>query len=112
MLKDLVPMLELCEKIPTGKFGDSSLIWFFDGKYWWVNAREFDAIPEKEYPAPTLAEIMEALSDFEPVCVTLWRTGQAAITCQCLGDEMEKTHYNPAEAALKLWLEIYGEDVE
>lgn len=109
-LEDLVPPLELCRKIPAGKFEESALVWFYDGISWWVNAREFDATSEEEYPAPTLAEIMETLCDYEPVSVTEWRTGQTVITCQVFGDEMEQSDYNPANAALNLWLELNAKE--
>ena len=63
-LKDLVPPLELCRMIPAGMFSDSALIWFFDGHDWWINAREFDATSEEEFPAPTTDEILAELAKF------------------------------------------------
>ena len=78
-LKDLVPPLELCAKIPDGTFAESSLIWFIwelNGKLsGYVVPREMkdqfaNALPmilaalHKELPAPTTDEILAELAKF------------------------------------------------
>lgn len=116
-LEHLVPAIDLCKKIPEGHFADSALIWFFDGKNWWVNAREFDSQPEDECPAPTLAELMLALDEagyFSPTCCRKANTwcvdceddpiDEEASNWPCLYDAED--NYNAAAAALKLWLEL------
>ena len=111
-LKDLVPELDFCSKIPDGCFDDSALIWFYDGSKWWVNAREFDATPEKQYPAPTLAEIMLAIDEAGGVCPDCYyRENTWKIDCRDKLFNYEELieaedEYNPADAALKLWLEV------
>ena len=75
-LKDLAPPLELCRKIPVGKFEDSALVFIFWHKSpntpveirtrcELENDPEFDDLVEEQriiiYPAPTLEEIMAAL---------------------------------------------------
>ena len=118
-LEDLVPPLDLCKKIPEGKFDDSALIWMFDGFDWWVNAREFDATYDDAFPAPTQPEIMEALPkiDDRENCIAVvpdfpddgekrilgeaWVVGYT--TKNCAKDR------NSATAALRLWLEMNEE---
>ena len=115
-LKDLVPPLELCKKIPAGEFENSALIWFFDGKNWWVNAPEFDAQPEKEYPAPTLAEIMLAIDEAGGVCPECYYLENTwKIDCRDKLFNYEELieaedEYNPADAALRLWLKVKAEN--
>lgn len=110
-LEDLVPPLELCRKIPPGEFKDTALIWFFDGHSWWVNAPEFDAQPEKEYPAPTLQEILAEL-DTEGLCCPSARFDSDTWTVYWIDNPVNEiwcaheSDKNPATAALKLWLEV------
>lgn len=114
-LENLVPSLELCKQIPAGHFADSALIWFFDGRDWWVNAREFDSQPDYEYPAPTLAEILREMASypnrFRMVTVEVDKPEETTIVAEfpfngkpggVLHEEKDK---NGASAALKLWLE-------
>ena len=92
------------------------LLWFFDGKDWWVNVREFDAQPEDECPAPTLAEIMLALDEagyFSPTCYRKANTW--CVDCEDDGPADAppelfdaEDNYNPATAALNLWLMLEG----
>ena len=114
-LENLVPTLDLCKRIPAGAFVDSALIWFFDGNDWWVNVREFDSQPDYEYPAPTLAEILLALSESgnaytsknEVGCVVLHEIpGDEEGYGYSMRTETDKDNY--ATAALKLWLELEG----
>lgn len=122
-LETLVAPLELCKQIPAGCFDDSALVWFFDGSSWWVNAREFEATSEQEYPAPTLTEILEALPTRIPVDGLLcslqlldtrnkpwedWQVGYARETLYGLivSSEFRERDKNPATAALRLWLKI------
>ena len=71
-LTDLVPPLELCQKIPAGEFEDSYFVWAKFDK-WVILLRNCvkknkayiaeDAI----YPAPTLQEIMEAIGGIKEI---------------------------------------------
>ena len=72
-LEDLVPPLELCKKIPEGKFADSVLVWFGHRH----TDKTMKVVPRNElgvacqfflqkgvrvaFPAPTLAEILLAI---------------------------------------------------
>ena len=74
-LEDLVPPLALCQRIPAGAFADSALVWVVvgdgsGGERWYLVERK--NVGETKYPeihpAPTLAEIMDALAyDFVSV---------------------------------------------
>ena len=105
-LKDLVPPLELCKQIPEGEFSDSALVWVYDGESWWVNAREFDATPEIEYPAPTLQEIMENLN-IDGICIEYRDSSPHWVVASPYTDKTPAGD-NPAAAALKLWMEARG----
>jgi len=127
--ENLVPRLEMCKEIPEGCFADSALVWLVSktsGKSF-VFPRKFHISSEKSVigaPAPTLAEIMEALprsicadgqkyylgqlSDTE---TCRWKIcygassfyGLAILRGPCAADK------NPAIAALRVWLSLNDE---
>lgn len=122
-LENLVPPIELCKRIPAGKFADSALVWNI--RYGIPGDRTVNLIQRKDYhnggfivPAPTLQEIMLALpaynedeirlcciSDFpedgeKMVLGEAWSVGYT--------EAGKKTDKNPAIAALKIWLELEG----
>ena len=100
-LETLVPPLELCRQIPEGKFADSALVWLGDGVV------ERSLVLCDTYPAPTLAEILAALSRYcEPVIVTHWRSGQVSVVIQKDEAECEEVSECMSAAALKLWLDM------
>ena len=133
-LKDIVPPLELCKRIPAGAFEDSALVWecyerFFRGidiigqsdRVTFRNDDQNNTVSRcsstKYYPAPTLAEILAKLpftdgSNRTPICcgrwvddLSIWVVGYRNI------DELRKTDKNnPAAAALRLWLKVKGDD--
>lgn len=105
-LEDLVPPLELCRKIPPGEFKDTALIWFFDGYSWWVNATEFDAQPEKAYPAPTWQEIMEGLN--EDMSSIEYRDSSPHWVVHSPLTDKTPAGDNAAEALLRYWLDRKG----
>ena len=116
-LENLVPPLELCKQIPAGHFEDSALVWFGHDRQ-----DDMKVLPREElgpvclffvdkglravYQAPTLSEIMVALSRYEPVIVTQWRTGQVSVVVKRDGTECEEVSEDSATAALKLWLDL------
>lgn len=127
-LKDIVPPLELCKRIPAGEFEKSVLVWrerigniSRDDR---IKIREPEDISYKVesaevnyFPAPTLAEILAKLpftdgSNRTPICcgrwvddLSIWVVGYRNI------DELRKTDKNnPAAAALRLWLKVKGDD--
>ena len=110
-LENLVPPLELCQKIPAGKFEDSALI---IDEYGIVYGRggtiaKNMMVGMKTYPAPTLAEIMDALVVIGDPCV-YWEGG-----FYVRDDDNNKTTYdmtNPATAALKLWFKLNPPEVK
>lgn len=67
-LKELVPSVELCKKIPNSSFVCSALRWVYFGSGWhntmeWgVFERDGDADGYPSYSAPTLREIMDQLT--------------------------------------------------
>ena len=102
-LEDLVPPLELCRKIPSGKFDDSALVWW--GHHVYMRSHG-DAVT----PAPTLAEIMDARTRLNtcPLCEML--VNIKGEVCGLVENARGVTYFtgnkNPATAALKLWLEV------
>ena len=112
-LEDLVPPLELCRKIPSGKFDDSALVWW--GHHVYMRSHG-DAVT----PAPTLAEIMKELPKYDEeerglACVPDFGFnedgemvyGDAWLVGYCKSKSGKDA--NPAAAAMKLWLELKGE---
>lgn len=106
-LEDLVPPLELCRKIPEGCFENSALVWRWNGNNGAIFER--DGFPQEKYPAPTLLEIMDELARME-VCPSLIAilpvTGKVVYSISAGVNLMCKQGNNPAEAALKVWLEL------
>ena len=123
-LEDIVPPLELCRRIPAGRFEESALAWGRD-----VNEGEFFVSPREDIidivsPAPTLAEILAklpaaingvgvlelALDDRAEnnagryvICYNRYGVDSALEeTTQLESDN------NPATAALRLWLWLKG----
>ena len=107
-LKDLVPPLELCKMIPAGHFADSALVWAHNGGM--VVERTPDAVTLGRPPAPTLAEILEA--DHR---ITLSRSHNGRLwvaEAWIDGVWTARNAINPATAALRLWLDVNGMEVE
>lgn len=112
-LEQLVPSRELCERIPAGKFADSALVWRH-GDSGSVFSRQDYAV--EAFPAPTLAEILAEIGDDPRVSIArASRTlGGWRVTAQ---NERGNCSYslflddNPADAALRLWLEVEARHV-
>lgn len=124
-LKDIVPPLELCKRIPAGEFGKSVLVWkersgniFRDEQ---IKIREPEDISYKVesaevnyFPAPTLAEIFKVL----PATIDTQTDEFCVLSLMPLtdddGEDMFWVGYNnpneedvnPATAALRLWLRL------
>lgn len=130
-LKDLVPPLELCKKIPAGEFEDSALVYSVSQDKIlqaeiFIDLRELaeyrvnqikDDLPVL-YPAPTLQEIMDKFVILTVAGAIEDENKQFATS---IGGTQEyyKTHSifeqhiccpvpTNATAALKLWLELKG----
>ena len=113
-IKNLVPPLELCKKIPAGEFQDSVFIWMeveasaTMEKTWSLMqgtpyARQR---PNRKIPAPTLQEIMAEL----PACDCYRFSDKNEWTVLLVNgpvDDGVKSD-SPATAALKLWLKLKG----
>ena len=121
--EQLVPPLELCKKIPEGKFAESALVWEEDSCV--LGKLPPHVVPRKENtyhtilaPAPTLAEITEALYKEAEGCCPIVncfydKEGWDVVAdYECHDDSGYGSSYvqmkdlNPATAALKLWLEV------
>jgi len=115
-LEDLVPPLELCQRIPAGAFADSALVWVVvgdgsGGERWYLVERK--NVGETKYPeihpAPTLAEILAAFRNEGVVYPTAAFANQAfkwLVLCGESGDDFAFDDENVTTAALKLWLEL------
>ena len=120
-LERIVPPLELCKQIPAGEFEDAALVWVYDDvvgflcrtsgceqihkKEWQLehNHPRKIAIRRKSgheiYPAPTLAEILEAIGGVET-----WDTMTIA--------RITNGKQNLTTNALKRWFEVKGIEVK
>lgn len=123
-LEELVPPLELCQKIPAGEFADSAFYWFeelqkinekppHDYRYFvcFADFRGYAWGGGRCCPAPTLQEI---LRETQP--------GDTAVFCchhgggsWSMGDSEQDLYVkngfegkNPAEIALRWWLKQKG----
>ena len=130
-LKDIVPPLELCKRIPAGAFEDSALVWecyerFFRGidiigqsdRVTFRNDDQNNTVSRcsstKYYPAPTLAEIFRVL----PETIDTPEDEFCVLSLMPVIDDDEKDMFwigynntneedaNPAAAALRLWLKV------
>ena len=121
-LESLVPPLELCKRIPAGKFKDSVFVWIANptpGVDPWVCVRKDLVQKTKAFPpAPTLAEILAALPKFDQrenclavvpdfpddgktrVFGEFWAVGYT--------EKNSVKDSNPAAAALRLWMKVEG----
>jgi len=114
-LEDLVPPLELCKQIPDGAFADSALVWEGSGTAIWQRGGKcyWHQIKcgTEMFPAPTLQEIMVAIYDLGSLCPTCWLArGWWEINTEFHKRASAGNPDNPAAAALKLWLELHGEE--
>ena len=113
-LKDLVPPLEDCQRIPQGAFPDSVLVWAYTGNGYEVTSREVWSIVESIFTgisAPTLEEIMAALLAMDDLCKypelnhdcdTDW-TVRVFVPGAMIHERDEKSS---ATAALRLWMRL------
>ena len=126
-LKKIVPPLELCQQIPEGKFADSVFEWYVPSGAAAKEAfapcviiRNYSAASgsKDNCPAPTLAEILEALPTrierpLERFLVlydarNTKGTFQVGYTGWITGNDprFREQDRNPATAALRLWLKM------
>ena len=114
-LKDLVPPFELCRKIPAGEFAESALVWH-SGDYFksYVEERCEGDVERRWlgiFPAPTLAEIMDALYEQMDFVGAKLKDGVCQVGCFRDDDDEAKVVLhatNPATAALRLWMQVKG----
>lgn len=111
-LEILVPSLKLCQQIPKGAFEDSALVWWGACVYprIYPDGVRYGHPWHKRgiTPAPTLAEIMADLKEFQPAIVAFWLT---RVEVQCWGDQIEEAkNAKSTTAALKLWLKMKGKE--
>ena len=114
-LKDIVPPLELCKQIPAGAFDDSALVWMDDRCVLGelppcVSVRVKNTYHKILAPAPTLAEIMEALRDKKRYPILFF---DAYNSTEWFIEDMQSEDaffatLNPATAALRLWFDVNG----
>ena len=117
-LEDLVPPLKLCRMIPAGKFNDSALVWGEDYALNKVIQRCWNSFLNNEpitlyykgIPAPTLAEIMDA--DHRIHIARSYNDKTWVADCWVNGKWIARNAITPATAALRLWLEVNGVEVE
>jgi hypothetical protein len=116
-LEELVPNIKLCKLIPDGAFADSAFYWFQELQYinekqphdyrYFVSFADFHGYGwggGRCCPAPTLQEILAELTEFE-----VWKNN-IADEFNINSEFLQYTDENPATAALKVWLELEGEN--
>lgn len=124
-LKDLVPPLELCQKIPEGEFEDAAFAWHYTDMVGFVcrtsgceqvSGKEWQIVPsnasriirarkrgEQILPAPTLQEIMEELTELQDAFRVEFEDGKTMWMVADSGYED-----NAATAALKAYFREKG----
>ena len=109
-LKKIVPPMELCKKIPNGKFNESGVFWSpFDDRAGGSVLIRIDAKFNVKrnnslIPAPTLQEILNDLPEGVKVNMKFGKNGMRYFQVSYYSEEKWTT--NPAAQALKLWLKI------
>ena len=107
-LKDNVPELELCKKIPEGYFEDSALVWAMDEDGLEFVIERDVAVPILDViaNAPTQEEILFELAQME-ICPTIGALltvkGDVIYTIQANGMVVQGKD-SAATTALKMWL--------
>lgn len=123
-LKELVPPVELCQKIPPAFFEDSAFCWHYSevfgfvcrtygceqiqDKQWQIISNHRNKIRirrshgEEIYPAPTLQEILSAM----PHCTCRHSHLGWTLASVYVNNNMPLFPENPAAAALELWLKL------
>ena len=111
--EDIVPPLELCQKLKPDDFAESTLVWAYAGNGYEVTSREVWNIVECIFPgisAPTTMEIMAKL----PLGTIIQQDAPGVWVCIVHGGEMgvvvEKSG-NPATAAMMIWMKIMNQEV-
>lgn len=101
-LKNLVPPVDMCKRIPAGEFEDSALVWVYGNTQnpdeVFVEPRRY-AIDNTHCPSPTLEEVLDAIGKIEN-----WDT--ATIT-RPIG-----VNARIVDTALKRWFELKGINLE
>lgn len=120
-LEDLVPPLGLCKKIQAGEFKYAVFEWhvsepLYNGAKISCSVH-FKCCPLtgiKQYPAPTLQELIVALSDISVSSIKVCKSfGEWHVEC-CIPIEYGErfvsadSSKNASTAALKLWLKLKG----
>jgi len=121
-LKSIVASLDLCRKIPAGEFGDSALV---HREYQFCEGGEtyHDVIPrvtpcedvggeQDFYPAPTLAEVLAEIAHSGVILDGIELGGNLEFTIKETLNGRKEDDNNPADAALRLWLRLKGNEVE
>lgn len=122
-IKRIVPPLKLCNQIPEGKFEDSLLVhaerfrngFCLDCEEVIMSRAEAEESDSHRIiaPAPTLAEILEALRQDRKYPVIFFDAFSSADwIAEDAGLDAATYATTPSAAALKLWLEIYGKETE
>lgn len=120
-LENLIPPLELCKQIPAGEFEDSALVWEKSEKYFQATEiidYEYKVVARDEskggFPAPTLAEILNALYKQDryenklKIC-PVFHGGEWSIGYSY--QKVEKD-FDLTAAALRLWFRVKGIEVK
>jgi hypothetical protein len=132
-INDIVPPLELCQKIPADKFQDCAFCWQLQDQIGFVcresgceeiHSKEWKIEPsccrkikirrntgEQIYPAPTVQEILEDLTkDSAYFSMTYFYADNAMVVSSDKCDRRDDIsitnagNSNMAEAAMRLWL--------
>lgn len=121
-LESIVPSLELCKKIPVGEFKDSVLVWkerigiSRDAR---VKIGEPEDLSYKVesaevnyFPAPTLEEIRWELRNLSVTAYENTIVASCKIDPESWITETVFPDEHDADAALRIWLELKGVEVE
>lgn len=119
-LESLVPSLKLCKKIPAGEFKDSALVWMHRSALEGISDDPFmvdyrikaEYLKREMHPAPTLEEIRRELRNLSVSVYENTIVASCKIDPETWISEIVNQDEHDADAALRIWLELKGIEVE
>lgn len=122
-LKNLVPPVDMCKRIPAGEFEDSALVWEKSEKYFQaidVMDYEYKVVARDEskggFPAPTPEEIIIDIGKTHKHPVLTYSHDHWEITCYTgyTNAKLFWIKFEPtaSDAALRLWFKVKGIEVK
>lgn len=120
VFENIVPSLNLCKQIPADEFDDSTFVWCTELPYDPGHHSPKIVLPRSAAtedqivaPAPTAEEILDKLIyELKSPTMTSCMDGYTVTGFDTALEDIQEKHEKLAEAALRLWLRLNGDDDE